>query len=335
MLYINLPVGNYYGWAVCGKNLVRELSKLTAVRYVPDKVNDTAPKDYETDKFIKSITAVPNGNKFNYLQNIENINGSMKYKGSKNVGYMFYEEEKMLPDLVELVKEFDVIATGSEWNSDVVRSHGHNNVVTIHQGVDCEIFKSIEKSIFKDQFVIFSGGKIEPRKAQDLVAYCVGLMQRKHKDVFLIASWVNLFAPDEMNQGNFKNVMSYLIPSQTVLLDIMGQNDMARYIAETDIGLFPNRCEGGTNLVMMEYMACSKPVIANYSTGQKDVLDKDYALLVEGKSDDEIVNGCLEQLEYIYQKRERIEDMGRKAKEAMEKFTWEKTAKEFMKIYNG
>ena len=30
----------------------------------------------------------------------------------------------------------------------------------------------------------------------------------------------------------------------------------------TDIGIFPNRCEGGTNLVMMEYMACGKPVIA-------------------------------------------------------------------------
>jgi glycosyltransferase involved in cell wall biosynthesis len=37
--------------------------------------------------------------------------------------------------------------------------------------------------------------------------------------------------------------------------------------------VFPNRCEGGTNLVAMEAMACGVPAFVAYNTGQKDIVD--------------------------------------------------------------
>ena len=40
-LYINMPVGEHYGWGICGKNLVRELSKLRTVKYVGDWLRST------------------------------------------------------------------------------------------------------------------------------------------------------------------------------------------------------------------------------------------------------------------------------------------------------
>jgi hypothetical protein len=36
---------------------------------------------------------------------------------------------------------------------------------------------------------------------------------------------------------------------------------MPQVLREMDVGIFPNRCEGGTNLVAMECMACGMPVI--------------------------------------------------------------------------
>ncbi len=47
---------------------------------------------------------------------------------------------------------------------------------------------------------------------------------------------------------------------------------MPQVLAEADVALFPNRCEGGTNLVAMEAMAMGLPTILADNTGQRDLL---------------------------------------------------------------
>ena len=49
----------------------------------------------------------------------------------------------------------------------------------------------------------------------------------------------------------------------------------------TDVGVFPNRCEGGTNLVLMEYMACGKPVIASCTSGHRDIVSEEMRFLLK------------------------------------------------------
>jgi glycosyltransferase involved in cell wall biosynthesis len=46
-------------------------------------------------------------------------------------------------------------------------------------------------------------------------------------------------------------------------------------LCEMDVAVFPNRCEGGTNLVAMECMACGLPVILSRNTGHLDLIDGD------------------------------------------------------------
>src|SRR3546814_14756814 len=41
---------------------------------------------------------------------------------------------------------------------------------------------------------------------------------------------------------------------------------------EADVALFPNRAEGGTNLVAMEAMACGVPTILSANTGHPDIV---------------------------------------------------------------
>ena len=47
---------------------------------------------------------------------------------------------------------------------------------------------------------------------------------------------------------------------------------MPRILREADVGLFPNRAEGGTNLVAMECMACGVPAILSANTGHLDLM---------------------------------------------------------------
>ena len=49
-------------------------------------------------------------------------------------------------------------------------------------------------------------------------------------------------------------------------------HQMARVLREVDVAVFPNRCEGGTNLVAMECMACGIPTILSNNTGHKDLV---------------------------------------------------------------
>ena len=112
------------------------------------------------------------------------------------------------------------------------------------------------------------------------------------------------------------------------------QDELVQLISQSDIGLFPNRVEGGTNLVMMEYMATGLPVIANDSTGQADVLDDEYAFRING-GDMELVDQMVDRLEYAYQNRDKIKEMGAKASKAMDAFTWEKMADRFLEVCDG
>jgi len=326
-IYINMPVGDYYGWAICGKNILLELDKMASVKYIVNGYEYGFRSDALLDKILSLETVVDKDLDVPFIHTINNdFKGGFPYRGKPNVGYIFYEKD-VIPreDVSFLNKHFDVVVAGSTWNSEVLEEGGVKNVRTIFQGVDCKIFLPREKTIWKDQFVIFSSGKFEHRKAQDIVIDAVSEMQKRHKDVCLVALWNNLFSPDE-----FKKYIEFnghkLDKERTMLLPIVSQDKLAKIMNSTDIGVFPNRVEGGTNLVLMEYLACGKPVIANNSTGQRDVLTTAYNYYVDSNN---LLDNTIELLEYAYYNRGALVDMGKEARKAMEPFTWEKTARQF------
>jgi glycosyltransferase involved in cell wall biosynthesis len=110
-----------------------------------------------------------------------------------------------------------------------------------------------------------------------------------------------------------------------------------------DVALFPNRAEGGTNLVAMEAMACGVPTILSRNTGHTDLIEDEncYPLVEQrplsgeeagfggvagwGESDiDEIV----EALERVYAHREEARQRGLAGAATLGQFTWARTARE-------
>ncbi|ODS33887.1 MAG: hypothetical protein SCARUB_00958 [Candidatus Scalindua rubra] len=381
MIYLILPRGNNFGWGVCGKYLVKEISDITDVKYITENfgVNDIG-EEYEF-YFLKSrLISEAEAREINsgviiqvnqpILQAIGNqtlMPWGPKIKGSFKAGYTFFEENILQQEYIQNGKNnFDVVITGSKWCEEVLRSHGLDNVTTVIQGVDLQIFNSYhsEKEIFKDNFVIFSGGKFEIRKGQDIVIKAFKALQDRHNDVILVNAWFNMWG-DSMNTMAASPYIKYEVKSKdyaTVMNKILHDNGidtkrvvtilprpnalMAKIYKNTDIGLFPNRCEGGTNLVLMEYMACRKPVIASYSSGHRDIINKDNSIMIENMKpidinrngtriavwDDPDLDETINHLEWAYQHREELRSYGLRAGNDLKELTWKRSAEKFVEI---
>jgi glycosyltransferase involved in cell wall biosynthesis len=345
-LFLGLKSGKNYGWGVCSEYLISEISKQVDV-HVLSESDGTAENNNLNGKLFQTLTDV------DFFPLFE------KARGTSNFGYTFFENE-LTDNSKKNSKRYDIVFAGSSWCRDRMIEAGITNGDVLLQGVDPQRFYPIQTPKSKEAFVIFSGGKFEFRKGQDLVLKAVKILMDKHRDILLVNCWYNMW-PESMRMMNTSSHITFnyssnvswkenmkqlyidngLDPKRIITLDIAPNDQLRALYAQTDIGVFPNRCEGGTNLVMMEYMACAKPVIASSTSGHLDIINAHNAFLLKNMRPLNIVNSgkqliarweepSLEELvatiEMAYHQRDVAGRKGRQAGIDLAKFTWERTA---------
>jgi len=380
-IYISMPRGVNFGWGVCGIELSLGLAEMARVSYItdpftPDDIGDPDQHKRLSSLFLskETLPACPGEQDLMCLEHpiLQAIEGKtlrplyMKVKAPRVIGYTFFETPFLNPEHVARANDYyDRIVAGSTWCQGVLEDQGIRNASTVIQGVDPSLFhqKDIqERTDFKDKFVVFSGGKLELRKGQDLVIRAFKVLQDRHDDVLLLNSWYNLwdqslmtmrFSPYitfDMPKGDYYQAVNRLMlangidPDRVVTLPPLPHAQMPEIYRNTDCGLFPNRCEGGTNLVLMEYMACGKPAIASFSSGHKDVLTGTNSLPVMSMKkftmknnagniveqwDDPSLEEIVENLEWAYLHRDALKKIGQKSALSMSGHTWNKVAESF------
>ena len=126
------------------------------------------------------------------------------------------------------------------------------------------------------------------------------------------------------------------IPADQFLdLGLVPNAAMPAVLHEMDVALFPNRCEGGTNLVAMECLACAVPTILSRNTGHLDLTDLGlgYPLSTQrplagfeegwGESDIEEIVAALEA---VHADRDAARARALKDAETALQLTWARTA---------
>ncbi|MGQ0646094.1 MAG: tetratricopeptide repeat protein [Gemmatimonadaceae bacterium] len=277
-------------------------------------------------------------------------------RARRNAGVIFFEDTAFDAQALARAASLDLVVAGSSWNASVMQARGIARVVTVPQGIDPSIFHPAPRAgLFGDRFVIFSGGKLEYRKGQDLVAAAFRAFVRRHSDALLIVAWHNawptlisdldlaghVFGQPGLREGQL-DVAPWLvangIPAHSVI-DIGRQPNalMGQLVREADVALFPNRCEGGTNLVAMECMAAGVPTIVSANTGHLDLVATGGCLPLTrqapsphptrffqevdgwGESD---VDEILEHLELAYTDRAHMQSIAARGADAMSRMTW-------------
>lgn len=373
MLYLAVPTGAFHGWGVCGRYLVKELSALAEIALLTDPFDVAAVGDELEYRLLRSkllscepSQPVPDP----VLQGVGNTQLQPyrpRLRGRFNVGYTFFENNLLVAQHVSSLREnFDLVAAGSRFCEEVLRGYGLTSVKTILQGVDPAIFhpSPCGKEYLREAFVVFSGGKFEFRKGQDLVIRAFRVLQDKYRDVLLVNAWFNSWSasintmrasrhirfqpasPDYLGTINQTLQDNGIDLGRTITLLPRPNLMMARIYSNTDVGLFPNRCEGGTNLVLMEYMACGKPVIASWNSGHKDILTEGNSIPIrnakpltirEGQTDiaaweEPDLDETIAHLEWAYHHREQLKLIATRAGQDMTRFSWKHAAAQFYRL---
>lgn len=332
---VSMPSGTAHGWGIAGHNLRQEIAKLPAV----DEVTLHCISSVMLDPFA------PEG------------------WDRKNIGYCFFEDTiTVLNYTRHAARTWDFIVAGSSWCEQHLRIGGVRNTCTVLQGVDSSIFYPGPKWSNQEQFVVFSGGKFELRKGQDLAIAAMRIFMERHDDVLFSCAWYNQW-PFSLATMELSKLINYRhregdcleilaetlavngIPLNRVILHPLLDNQQMRTVYHnSDIGLFPNRGEGGNNLVMCEYMASGKTVIASDMTGHADVITAENALPLaeyrpyyyrhhaEGVWFEPSVEEIVAHLEHAYTNRGELRQKGLKATIDISRLTWQNAASRFHHI---
>ena len=266
---------------------------------------------------------------------------------------MIFFEDTILPDATKICADYALVVSGSCWCEDVLRANRVTNVATVIQGVDISVFHPGPRAdTLEGRFAVFSGGKLEHRKAQDLVIQAFAPFARRHSEAILVTAWRSPW-PTVATTVNRNLTIAPVRLDNTGTIDIVGwahsngiredqfidvgsipNHLMARVLREVDVAVFPNRCEGGTNLVAMECMACGIPTILSNNTGHKDLVAMDLSFVLTrqgavssetmgtegwGESD---VDEIIEALESAWSDHDRARRIGDAGARAMANHSW-------------
>jgi glycosyltransferase involved in cell wall biosynthesis len=382
---INWGVSSYFGWGVYGLNLALAWANDPALQLVGTRpvsasdlavdpirqaalapfIQDSARLQEQLRAFrgrhmtvsAPMLGAVTAG--FEILPVLEDVGLS----GQPTIALTFFETTQHRPEAIARAAQFPLIITGSRWNEQVLRAHGLTNVRTILQGVDPSLFHPAPRVRYVgDRFLVFSGGKLEPRKGQDIVVVAFRKFAERRPDALLVAAWHSpwpefarqmdrtrraapvTFGPDGRLDATAWAAANGLRPDQFLDAGQTPNALMPQLLRQMDVALFPNRCEGGTNLVAMECMACGVPVILSANSGHLDLIEDDncYVLQRQAALDDEIakpfgdvpgwgdsdVDEAVELLERAYLDRGDARRRGDRGAATLSRLTWTRTAEQ-------
>lgn len=184
------------------------------------------------------------------------------------------------------------LVVGSAWCASVCKGYGLP-VTVAHQGYDADVFRPYGRELRPSdgRFRIFSGGKLEFRKGQDIVIEAFRRFHRRHPDSVLVTNWWNAW-PETMRGIEARGYVEGLpvagvvpwlvqqgIPARAVQdVGVLKQEDVAAVMRGCDVAVFPNRGEGAINMVACEALGCGLPTIVADNTGQRDLIEHSAAI---------------------------------------------------------
>jgi glycosyltransferase involved in cell wall biosynthesis len=306
-LILNWQMGVNFGWGLLGLNLFahlahdKDLRPIMGLPITPDQLHGVDPLRQSRIWAAAQISnaylaALGGGDPTRRIDALQvdclgnDFTDSSRYRSGVMIGRTVFETSS-LHGAGALLRKYDLLLTGSNWNATLLKAATGRTAHVIHEGVDISLFSPAPRSGWLDpgRFYVFSGGKIEYRKGQDLVILAFKRFAARHPDATLVTAWHSpwpeysvgfkgrLAAPIVMGQHGMLDVMRWvtdngLNPGNVIDIGRVANVLMPGVLREAHVVLQPSRAEACTSLPVKEAMACAIPVIAALNTGMLDIL---------------------------------------------------------------
>ncbi|WP_126147272.1 glycosyltransferase [Synechococcus elongatus] len=311
IIALDWQISAYSGWGVFGTNLVIQL--LRQKEWTPVYLQNPYLRPHDIYPLVNSdifnIPILKVDQRNNDLLHLENLviikpllfqammndfqSKEYEFPFEQRIGLIFMEDTHVSLAGEERANRLPIIISGSQWCNDLVSEYYRGNAYAIPQGVDPNLFQPSQATgYFGDRFVIFSGGKLEYRKGQDIVIAAFKCFYEQHPDALLLCNWSTAL-PQYMNglqhtgyvqglpdtEGDLRsNISQWLVKnglpeSSFYCVGFTPNIQMPYVLREAHAAIFPNRAEGGTNLVAMEAIACGIPTLLSQNTGHLDLIN--------------------------------------------------------------
>jgi glycosyltransferase involved in cell wall biosynthesis len=325
---LNWQASNSFGWGLLGLNIFQQWARdpeIQPLMGVPIEPKDLQGIDPLRLLAMESATVAANeflvefaaGNVDLRERQALVIDGlenglhppSVHRGGVRNVARCIFEDTRV-DNLDQKLAGYDSLVCASDWSARLLRAGGSKPVTMIHEGIDPSHFFPGPRSGLLDsgRFYVFSGGKVEFRKAQDLVLLAFREFAARHDEAVLVAAWHSpwpqisagyqgrLPVPLRLNSDGGLDIRRWAVengiaPKQFIELPLMQNTQMPAILREMDCAVQVSRCEACTNLPATEAMACGVPVILADNTGVRDLIDADNCVALQHQTPIELTSG--------------------------------------------
>lgn len=369
-------VGSHFGWGVYGLNLLLNSADDPDVLLIPSDtiVKENIVLDPLRQRIIRpAMTAADTmadmlrahagttvqlaqpvlhglGNQFIGMISVHDT----WLVGQPTIGVLFMEDTNLDAESRDRGKDYALLVAGSTWNRSLLESAGFTSLATVFQGVDRTLFHpGPRQGLLPGRFKVFSGGKLEFRKGQDLTLLAFRAFHARHPEAMLVTAWHSPWptVADSLTANARLTPVPYIndqldstawavengIPAESFIdLGTMANFQLPTVLREMDVAVFPNRCEGGTNLVAMEAMACGLPTILSANSGHLDLIRDGVCLPLRHQGPVSVVDGVgtegwgesdveeiVESMEAVWRDRDAARRMGDAAATMMVDWSWE------------
>ncbi len=208
---------------------------------------------------------------------------------------------------------------------------------TIFNGVDCDIFKTVDDvsriklklGFPEDKFILIFAGQLKEQKGIFDIALAAGLLNnelKKNIKIYLIGTYINNKFLEKMESLIIENGIG------DILEIIPQQKNIHEWMQAADALILPSH-EGheGMGRVLFEAMACGTAVIGSDISGLKEAITDDTGIIISQKSPGSIAQ-AIEKLTSDNELLNKFKTSGRKR--ALEFFDIKLHAKKVQELYN-
>ena len=222
-----------------------------------------------------------------------------------------------------LYKIPNIIVT-SPHSKDVIRSMTNSNIYVVPNGIDFDEIQNIRaEERLKHPAVLFMG-TLTKVKGIDVLLKAIPIIRKRIQNLHVY------IAGSGSEEGNLKKLVKELnIEENVSFLGFVSGEEKYAYYKSADIYVQPSRYET-FGVVLLEAMACGKPVVASNVGGIPFVVeDGKTGLLFESENVEELT----EKVILLLRDEELRAKRGEAGKERARGFTWERSAEMTGDVY--